>query len=789
MNNSKIIAYFNEYLMEWFGLKTSDCNTYGLNNQAIYEINEFKKNFRIGSDDIILFTRDTSFWNVSNQGLVMTNKGIYRIEDNGHPEKRDFIPWVNIIDVTFKYPDFLFFLKDDKHCSIGYYSFFKNIDESALKRTIGKMLAQYLTQLAQQDENWTGEKHETNESQVTINRVCPNCGENIESIVVTEGNNEVIKTIFPKSFDGKKDFILPQNFGFMIWDNLYQKKLIDNISQLSMDSIEDLCQIAFSSGSFIISRCEKCNHLWDLIDEAKAIHSTNNNQILQKYLTFCETIEQTINTITDEVPLNAKDPEERGYMELLWQFYLANAKFFYYNCLDEKIEQKQDGHYYHQRCLKSLQNAEKFHTNNKYLLSYEYELKADMCDDNRQKFNLLNAAITSDMGLKRKAYIQKDINELYANIMRQWSLSTKIDQRRIIFIVNNLEDISGFYDATNSINYFFTIDKIPSGIVFPCGAPASNQLFIANPANPVEYVPYENHEYILFMDKIRELKRLLRYLGATEITFTSMRGASIEEIEKSAFDVNAEGHYEIHKASGGVSVGNRQEQKKSANQKIDFIEKLDPDEYPVLPDGLYWYESDPEWKDIVEARLRLNQLHFEQSISTNQVSSLDKQSQLDVNAAYENLMFSINANFHREREFHVKTAEETMWRITAEFKPLREFENSNKTVTGALKNLSSDEREYFEAMEECFENSNISERDRRMLERIRKSLGISEERAIELEAALTPQLTDDEKEYLEAVRECKEEGRIIERDRRMLERLRRSLGLSEERAGELESIV
>ena len=53
----------------------------------------------------------------------------------------------------------------------------------------------------------------------------------------------------------------------------------------------------------------------------------------------------------------------------------------------------------------------------------------------------------------------------------------------------------------------------------------------------------------------------------------------------------------------------------------------------------------------------------------------------------------------------------------------------------------------------------------------------------------TPQLTDDEKEYLEAVRECKEEGRIIERDRRMLERLRRSLGLSEERAGELESIV
>ena len=556
-----------------------------------------------------------------------------------------------------------------------------------------------------------------------------------------------------------------------------------------MDSIEDLCQIAFSSGSFIISRCEKCNHLWDLIDEAKAIHSTNNNQILQKYLTFCETIEQTINTITDEVPLNAKDPEERGYMELLWQFYLANAKFFYYNCLDEKIEQKQDGHYYHQRCLKSLQNAEKYHTNNKYLLSYEYELKADLCDDNRQKFNLLNAAITSDMGLKRKAYIQKDLNELYANIMRQWSLSTNIDQRRIIFIVNNLEDISGFYDATNSINYIFTIDKIPSGIVFPCGAPKSNQLFIANPANPVEYVPYENHEYVLFMDKIRELKRLLRYLGATEITFTSMRGASIEEIEKSAFDVNAEGHYEIHKASGGVSVGNRQEQKKSANQKVDFIEKLDPDEYPVLPDGLYWYKSDPEWKDIVEARLRLNQLHFEQSISTNQVSSLDKQSQLDVNAAYENLMFSINANFHREREFHVKTTEETMWRITAEFKPLNEFENNVNDTSSKANTISPNEQKYLDLVQKSCANGEISDLNRKMLERIRIKLGISEERASDLETSLIPQLSEEEMEYLDVVREYLAGGTIGENEREMLKTLCELNNISEERAKELEAMA
>ena len=476
-------------------------------------------------------------------------------------------------------------------------------------------------------------------------------------------------------------------------------------------------------------------------------------------------------------------------MELLWQFYLANAKFFYYNCLDEKIEQKQDGHYYHQRCLKSLQNAEKFHTNNKYLLSYEYELKADMCDDNRQKFNLLNAAITSDMGLKRKAYIQKDINELYANIMRQWSLSTKIDQRRIIFIVNNLEDISGFYDATNSINYFFTIDKIPSGIVFPCGAPASNQLFIANPANPVEYVPYENHEYILFMDKIRELKRLLRYLGAIKITFTSIKGVKLEEIEKDAEIITVDGSLGSHKANVKEATDKHQGKMIDRDQAVDWVERLDPHNYPSLPDNLHWYESDTEWKDIVEARLHHNQLHFEQSISTKEVNSLDKESQHDVNVAYENIMIKINANYDRKREFHVKTCEETRWQITAEFKPLSEFENNVNDTSCKANTISPNEQKYLDLVQKSYANGEISDLNRKMLERIRIKLGISEERASDLETSLIPQLSEDEMVYIDAVRAYLADGTIGENEREMLKTFCELNNISEERAKELEAMA
>lgn len=379
------------------------------------------------------------------------------------------------------------------------------------------------------------------------------------------------------------------------------------------------------------------------------------------------------------------------------------------------------------------------------------------------------------------------------NCKLQFSKDKGYEDRKVIFIAKSIQDVAGYWDDTNSINYIFTHDCIPSDIKFPLGRPNVNSLYIANPVKPDEYVPYDNFELTLFMDKIRELKRLLRSLGATEITFTSLRGSKVEEAEKMGYSVNAEAGLFGHKVSGGYSSEEGQNRMSSQGIKVDYIERLDSYEYPSLPDRLHWYNSDPEWRDIVEARLHHNQLHFEQSISTKQVSSLNEQSQENINVAYKGLISHVNVKYHREHEFHVKTTEETMWRITAEFKPLSEFEKNDNTMshlsTGTQKNLSSDEKVYLEAVGEYLEDGSISERDRRMLERLRKSLGISEEQAVVLEATLVPQLTDDEKDYLEALKECLEEGGINDRDRRTLERLRKSLDITEERASELEAMA
>ena len=113
------------------------------------------------------------------------------------------------------------------------------------------------------------------------------------------------------------------------------------------------------------------------------------------------------------------------------------------------------------------------------------------------------------------------------------------------------------------------------------------------------------------------------------------------------------------------------------------------------------------------------------------------------------------------------------------------------TETSAGSQVISAEQEFLDELKACIEDDGeISPKERRLLERFRVKLGISAERAKELEESLVvSQLTDDEKEYLEEYKACiEEDGEISPKERRLLNRIRESLGISEERANEIEKL-
>jgi len=101
--------------------------------------------------------------------------------------------------------------------------------------------------------------------------------------------------------------------------------------------------------------------------------------------------------------------------------------------------------------------------------------------------------------------------------------------------------------------------------------------------------------------------------------------------------------------------------------------------------------------------------------------------------------------------------------------------------------------EYLEEFQFCLQAGNVTENERRMLDRHRKRLGISKKRAAELEQGLCQGMKQTahprEEEYIEEVKFCLEKGPVTEGERRILNRLRDKLGISEGRAVELEKGV
>lgn len=104
--------------------------------------------------------------------------------------------------------------------------------------------------------------------------------------------------------------------------------------------------------------------------------------------------------------------------------------------------------------------------------------------------------------------------------------------------------------------------------------------------------------------------------------------------------------------------------------------------------------------------------------------------------------------------------------------------------------LSPEEKEYIEEFKEVIADGEITERERRLLNRFRAKFGITAERGEELEAMIMrSSLTQEEQEYLEEYKEIIAEGEASERERRFLEKLRKANGISEERAKEIEQYI
>lgn len=400
------------------------------------------------------------------------------------------------------------------------------------------------------------------------------------------------------------------------------------------------------------------------------------------------------------------------------------------------------------------------------------------------------ADLTRDDGVVILEDAKQDFKK-YEDVFVNSFLQRPYNQRKLIVPVESYTDLSQKTLSVLDINYLPAIN-------FPMGHPVANQLYVGHPYLPAKYIPFENYELELIEDKVREFCQVMQYLGATEIDIECINSSS-----------NNQYTHINQKASGGVNYkvasvqgsGERDRTNKfidDISQSINLHQKFYPKAKPSLPADLVWYPNEPSWQRLYKQRMQGAIREHEERIETKKSQVVENSELKKISAEVKWLFLQANGNWEQSMDEKFEAHENAILAIHVKFAPIESLQGetaSNEIPSNASASalvFSEAEKEYMEELKACLEeDEEISSRERRLLNRLRDRLGISEARANELEESLKrPQLTEDEQEYYEEYKACLEdETELSPRSLRLLDRFRSKLGISEERAKEIERLV
>lgn len=214
-----------------------------------------------------------------------------------------------------------------------------------------------------------------------------------------------------------------------------------------------------------------------------------------------------------------------------------------------------------------------------------------------------------------------------------------------IFIAQDENHLNGCYDPTDTIFWVFTKNKTPECLTFPNGHPMANTLYIPHPLHPTQYLPMEQAEQMLFMDKVREFCYIAQCLGAKKIEFFTASGQKLSTHATSNNSFDASGNFKMHEMSGNYSHGRSRDYSSIDGNEINMNQTFEPKSAPYCPDDVEWYHKEKGWKDLVRQRLNGNLTHYDFYISSQETTNINESEEKAISIAYNNILMSLKANY------------------------------------------------------------------------------------------------------------------------------------------------
>lgn len=368
-------------------------------------------------------------------------------------------------------------------------------------------------------------------------------------------------------------------------------------------------------------------------------------------------------------------------------------------------------------------------------------------------------------------------------------LNLPYKDRKLIMPVTN------FYKL-DTINSFIMLDVDKCNdidINFPTGHPIANYLYVGHPYIPNKYIPFETYQLELVEDKVREFCYLAQCLGATEISIECLNSTNSDKFQQSKGNIDASGGNVIFSGEFESNQKTNNRLIHELSKSISLHQSFEPEKSPYLPDGMVWYANEPSWQRLYSQRINGGLISHEERIETKKSQMIDARELSKLKAEITTFYADAKIQFTNDEKEKFTEQENALLAIKVKFARLKDLEENTQIDTISTANiiLSGGEVEYYNELKACLDDfGTISERERRLLDKIRKLNGISSERANEIEESLRQkELSPEEQEYLNEYKEIIADGDISDRERRFLNKLKIMNGISDERAHELENLA
>ena len=398
-------------------------------------------------------------------------------------------------------------------------------------------------------------------------------------------------------------------------------------------------------------------------------------------------------------------------------------------------------------------------------------------------------ALSDEVGAK------KGIEENYTKYVQNFE-TLPYQERKVITMTNT----DHLFKSDNLT--LLWMNNLPAEIKFPITHPKKDHTYICHPYDNRLYLPIEDYEEVLLNDRINEYCYLMQCLGATTIRIQNKKEESLNEHRESARNIHVGGSYKMLEASGNYETNSKKGEGRNSKYTFAREQHFNPSKKPYIPDGLIWFPHEVSWQRLATQRMSGGILKYSESVSSSENRVVTSNELQDINAEVKALFAKMKGGIKRESNYEISMNEDQEWEIFVEFKPIEEFDASMdfsdiaetvqiEEVEGSPDSIfTEEEKQYMDEVRYMLEDDDkIDEKESHLLERFRQKFNLSEDRANELKNILLSavDLNSQELEYLKEYETFIQDGEIKERERRLLNRVANLLGISEDRALEIEN--